>query len=176
MIVPKDKRITVKHIREMEKAGIKKVGVPDDFLLGRVLAHAVVDKESGEIVANANDEITEDLLAKLHAAGVSQDQHPLHQRSRSGRLHFPDPAHRRNADQAGRPCCDLPHDAPWRAAHRRFGGGVVRRPVLQRGALRPVRCRSHEVQPPCYPAAKKLGYRRKADPGSEYDDIVSPSS
>ncbi|HUW51217.1 MAG TPA: DNA-directed RNA polymerase subunit beta [Sulfuricella sp.] len=72
VIVPKDKRITVKHIREMEKAGLKKVSVPDDFLLGRVLAHAVVDKESGEIIANANDEITEELLEKLHAAGVSK--------------------------------------------------------------------------------------------------------
>jgi DNA-directed RNA polymerase subunit beta len=72
IIVPKDKRITVKHIRDMEKAGIKKVAVPDDFLLGRVLAHAVVDKESGEIIANANDEITEDLLAKLQAAGVAK--------------------------------------------------------------------------------------------------------
>ncbi|MHB1621366.1 MAG: DNA-directed RNA polymerase subunit beta [Sulfuricella sp.] len=70
IVVPKDKRITVKHIREMEKAGIKKVTVPDDFLLGRVLAHAIVDKESGEIIANANDEITEDLLAKLQAAGI----------------------------------------------------------------------------------------------------------
>ncbi len=72
IIVPKDKRITVKHIREMEKAGIKKVTVPDDFLLGRVLAHAIVDKESGEIVANANDEITEELLAKLQAAGIAK--------------------------------------------------------------------------------------------------------
>ncbi|MHB9101779.1 MAG: DNA-directed RNA polymerase subunit beta [Sulfuricella sp.] len=72
VIVPKDKRITVKHIRDMEKAGIKKVTVPDDFLLGRVLAHAIVDKESGEIIANANDEITEELLAKLQAAGVAK--------------------------------------------------------------------------------------------------------
>ena len=72
VIVPRDKRITVKHIRDMEKAGIKKVTVPDDFLLGRVLAHAIVDKESGEIVANANDEITEDLLAKMQAAGVAK--------------------------------------------------------------------------------------------------------
>ncbi len=72
IIVPKDKRITVKHIREMEKAGIKKVTVPDDFLMGRVLAHAIVDKESGEVIANANDEITEELLVKLQAAGVAK--------------------------------------------------------------------------------------------------------
>jgi DNA-directed RNA polymerase subunit beta len=72
IIVPKDKRITVKHIRDMEKAGIKKVTVPDDFLMGRVLAHAIVDKESGEIIANANDEITEELLATLQAAGIAK--------------------------------------------------------------------------------------------------------
>ncbi|MBZ0107012.1 MAG: DNA-directed RNA polymerase subunit beta [Sulfuricella denitrificans] len=72
VIVVKDKRITVKHIREMEQAGIKKVTVPEEFILGRVLAENVVDKESGEIVAQANDEITEDLLAKLGEAGVAK--------------------------------------------------------------------------------------------------------
>jgi len=68
VIVPKDKRITVKYIRDMETAGIKKIAVPDDFLLGRVLAHNVVDTETGEILANANEEITETVLAKLKEA------------------------------------------------------------------------------------------------------------
>ncbi len=68
VIVPKDKRITVKYIRDMEAAGIKKIAVPDDFLLGRVLAHNVVDTETGEILANANEEITETVLAKLKEA------------------------------------------------------------------------------------------------------------
>ncbi len=69
-IVQKDKRITVKHIRDMEAAGIKRMAVPDEFVLGRTLAHNVVNKETGEILANANDEITEALLAKLREAGV----------------------------------------------------------------------------------------------------------
>jgi DNA-directed RNA polymerase subunit beta len=68
VIVPKDKRITVKYIRDMEAAGIKKIAVPDEFLLGRVLAHNVVDTSTGEILANANDEITETVLAKLKEA------------------------------------------------------------------------------------------------------------
>src|SRR5512135_1802557 len=72
VIVPKDKRITVKHIRDMEKAGVKKVTVPDEFLIGRVLAHNIVDKDSGEFLANANDEITETLLGKLQAAGIAK--------------------------------------------------------------------------------------------------------
>ena len=74
VIVPKDKRITVKHIRDMEAAGIKKIAVPDDFLIGRVLAHNVVDTETGEILANANDEITETVLAKLKEAEAASIQ------------------------------------------------------------------------------------------------------
>ncbi|MFA5913411.1 MAG: DNA-directed RNA polymerase subunit beta [Burkholderiales bacterium] len=74
VIVPKDKRITVKYIRDMEAAGIKKIPVPDDYLLGRVLAHNVVDTETGEILGNANDEITETVLAKLKEAEASSIQ------------------------------------------------------------------------------------------------------
>ena len=69
--MPKDKRITVKYIRDMEAAGIKKIAVPDEFLLGRVLAHNVIDTSTGEILANANDEITETVLAKLKEAEAS---------------------------------------------------------------------------------------------------------
>src|SRR5574339_625011 len=45
----KDKRITVKHIRDMESAGIKKIEAPDDFFIGRTLAHNVVNPDTGEI-------------------------------------------------------------------------------------------------------------------------------
>ncbi|MEW5903756.1 MAG: DNA-directed RNA polymerase subunit beta [Pseudomonadota bacterium] len=74
LIVAKDKRITVRHIREMQEAGIDKLTVLDDFLVGRVLAHNIVDKDSGEIIANANDEITETLLETLKQAGVTSIQ------------------------------------------------------------------------------------------------------
>jgi DNA-directed RNA polymerase subunit beta len=69
-IVQKDKRVTGKHIRDLEAAGMKRMAVPNEFLLGRALAHNVVNKETGEILANANDEITDVLLAKLAEAGV----------------------------------------------------------------------------------------------------------
>jgi len=74
LIVAQDKRITVRHIREMEEAGIDKLFVGTDFLIGRVLAHSVVDTDSGEIIANANDEITETLLETLSQAGVTKIQ------------------------------------------------------------------------------------------------------
>src|SRR2546427_2058009 len=74
VVVAKDKRITVKHIRDMEAAGIKKITAPDDFILGRTLAHNVVASETGEIIANANEEITEALLAKLREAKAGKIQ------------------------------------------------------------------------------------------------------
>jgi DNA-directed RNA polymerase subunit beta len=72
VVVAKDKRVTIKHIRDMEKAGISKIAVPDDFLLGRTIANNIIEKDSGEILANANDEITETILEKLREAGVTK--------------------------------------------------------------------------------------------------------
>jgi DNA-directed RNA polymerase subunit beta len=69
-ILQKDKRITVKHIRDIEAAGMKRMAVPDDFVIGRTLAHSVVNKETGEILANANDEVTDTLLVQFREAGV----------------------------------------------------------------------------------------------------------
>src|SRR5919206_2601713 len=74
LIVAKDKRITVKHVREMDAAGMTRIQAPEDFLLGRTLARTVVDTSTGEVIANANDEITETVLAKLREAGVERIQ------------------------------------------------------------------------------------------------------
>jgi DNA-directed RNA polymerase subunit beta len=74
LIVAKDKRITQRHVREMTEASLTKITVPQDYILGRVLAHNVVDKDSGEVVANANDEFTEELLQKLTDAKVGKVQ------------------------------------------------------------------------------------------------------
>ena len=63
LIVPGGKRITVRHIREIQEAGIDKLTVGEDFLFERVLAHNVIDKDSGEIIATANDDVNEVLLA-----------------------------------------------------------------------------------------------------------------
>ena len=69
VLVQKDKRITARHIRELSDAGIKKIAVPNDYIVGRTLAENVVNKDTGEILASANDEITEELLNKLSRPG-----------------------------------------------------------------------------------------------------------
>jgi DNA-directed RNA polymerase subunit beta len=74
LIVAKDKRVNAKHVREIEAAGIKHISVPEDYLLGRVLAKNIVDAETGEVIANANDELTEDVLGRLREAGVTDIQ------------------------------------------------------------------------------------------------------
>src|SRR5512141_2801486 len=70
VIVQRDKRITAKHVRELTDSGVKRVGVPTEYIVGRSLATDVVDKNTGEVLAKANDEITEEVLQKLADAGV----------------------------------------------------------------------------------------------------------
>ncbi|NDU87016.1 MAG: DNA-directed RNA polymerase subunit beta [Ferrovum sp.] len=74
VIVPRDKRITVKHIRELEQAGLQRIEVPEDFIVGRILARDIIDQNSGEVLAQANEEITETTLAKLRAGGINDIQ------------------------------------------------------------------------------------------------------
>jgi len=71
LIVEAGRRITVRHIREIEKAGISTLEVPTEYLLGKRLAKTLLDKETGEIAAAANAELTEELLAKLVEDKVS---------------------------------------------------------------------------------------------------------
>ncbi|MET3603788.1 DNA-directed RNA polymerase subunit beta [Sphaerotilus sulfidivorans] len=70
VVVEKDKRITAKHIRQIDASQTQFISVPEDFLVGRIVARNMVDPDTGEIVAKANDEITESLLKKLRSAGI----------------------------------------------------------------------------------------------------------
>ncbi len=70
VLVERDRRITARHIREMEKAGLSTLEVPFDYVVGRTLAHDIIDTDSGEVLAQANDEITADTLEKLREGGI----------------------------------------------------------------------------------------------------------
>ena len=72
VVVAKDKRITARHVRELEQAGATHVSVPEEFLIGRVVASDMVDAETGEVLLKANDELTEAALKKLRSAGVQE--------------------------------------------------------------------------------------------------------
>ena len=74
VLVEKNKRINTKNLRDILAAGMTRISVPEDFLVGRVLATKMVDPDTGELIASANDEITEGLLASLRASGVQSIQ------------------------------------------------------------------------------------------------------
>jgi DNA-directed RNA polymerase subunit beta len=72
VIVEAGRRITARHIRELEKAGVNKLDVPREYIYGKVLAHSIANKETGELIAEANSEINEETLDKLIENGVKK--------------------------------------------------------------------------------------------------------
>src|SRR5690606_23992916 len=72
VIVEKDRRITLRHVREHEAAKVKELEVPADYLEGKILAHDIVDKSTGELLAAANEELTKATVEKLIAGGVKK--------------------------------------------------------------------------------------------------------
>jgi DNA-directed RNA polymerase subunit beta len=71
-VVEKDRRITLRHVRELEQAKIKQLAVPMEYLEGKILANDIVDEKTGEVLASANDELTKPIIEKLIAAGFKK--------------------------------------------------------------------------------------------------------
>ncbi|MDH5547149.1 MAG: DNA-directed RNA polymerase subunit beta [Gammaproteobacteria bacterium] len=70
VIVEAGRRITARHIKDMDGLGMNKLTSPVDLLIGKALFHDVVDASTGEVIAEANAEITEELLQKMIDASV----------------------------------------------------------------------------------------------------------
>jgi DNA-directed RNA polymerase subunit beta len=70
VLIEKNRRITMRHIQQLEKAKIKNLDVPAEYVLGKVLAKTIINKDSGEILGNANDIITADMLKAFGDAKV----------------------------------------------------------------------------------------------------------
>ena len=71
VIVEAGKRITARHVKQLETAGVAALAVPDSYIVGHILSHDVIDPKTGELLATANDEINDDILAKLRKAGIT---------------------------------------------------------------------------------------------------------
>jgi len=71
IIVEESSRVTARHIREMEEAGLKRLNCPSEYVCGHVLAKDIVDIETGEVVIPCNTAITEEVLDQLAEAGVT---------------------------------------------------------------------------------------------------------
>ena len=65
VIVEAGRRITARHIREIEEAKLTSITVPVEYLIGRTLAKDIADTETGELVAEANQVVTQELVDQL---------------------------------------------------------------------------------------------------------------
>ena len=69
VLVEKGRRITARHIRQLAKADITELEVPVEYLIGKILKKSYIDESTGEVIAEANTELTLELLAELSKAG-----------------------------------------------------------------------------------------------------------
>ena len=72
IIVEATRRITARHIKQLEKASVEELAVPVDYMLGKSLAKDIVNTKTGEVLASANTELTAELLGKLAEAGIKE--------------------------------------------------------------------------------------------------------
>ena len=70
VIVEDGRRITARHISQLEKDKITKLVVPAEYLHGRALAKDLVDPATGELLLECNTEITVEVVEQLRAAGL----------------------------------------------------------------------------------------------------------
>ena len=71
VVVEKGRRITARHIRELEKGKVTTLEVPQEYLIGRSLAQDAADPKTGELLLECNTEITEENLALMLESGIT---------------------------------------------------------------------------------------------------------
>ena len=72
IIVEANKRITARHVRELEKAKVTFLKVEDDFLIGKVLAKHVFNQETGEVLVASNTQIDQAIIESLRESSISE--------------------------------------------------------------------------------------------------------
>jgi DNA-directed RNA polymerase subunit beta len=72
VIVAEGRRISGRHIRVLEKSGIKHLTISDEYMLNNRLATDVVDPDTGEVLALANEDLTLELLELLRKNHVKK--------------------------------------------------------------------------------------------------------
>jgi len=74
IIVEQGRRISQRHVLQIQKTGLKTLHVPLEYLLDKVIAKPVIHKKTGEVLAMANAEITPELVNKFRKGGIESFQ------------------------------------------------------------------------------------------------------
>ena len=72
ILVEKGRRITARHIRQLEKTNTTELEVPVEYISGKIAAQDYIDPDTGEVLVSANAEISLEDLAKLSMAGIKE--------------------------------------------------------------------------------------------------------
>src|SRR3954470_14110111 len=72
VIVEEGRRITARHVRQLEDAKVTRLRVPREYVYGKVLSHDVVNTETGEVIAKANEVLTAASVEKLIEANITE--------------------------------------------------------------------------------------------------------
>ncbi|GGQ01701.1 DNA-directed RNA polymerase subunit beta [Shewanella ulleungensis] len=70
LLVEAGRRITARHIKQLEKTNTTELEVPVEYIVGKYAAQDYIDEDTGEVLVTANSEITLEDLAKLSLAGI----------------------------------------------------------------------------------------------------------
>jgi len=71
-MVKKGRKITKAGLKRIEDAGIKRVEVEMDYLIGKALASSIKDPQTEEVLLACNEVLTEDKIALLREKGVGE--------------------------------------------------------------------------------------------------------
>src|SRR3954453_5667613 len=72
VVVEEGRRITARHVRQLEDAKVTRLRVPREYVYGKVLSHDVVNSETGEVIAKANEVLTAASVEKLIEANITE--------------------------------------------------------------------------------------------------------
>jgi len=72
VIVEAGRRVTPRHVKALEEASVKKLEIPPEYLVGKILYDDIPDKETGELVAEANSELTPELIERIIEVGTKK--------------------------------------------------------------------------------------------------------
>ena len=72
VMIKEGKKLGSGHIRRIAKAGVEFLPLKEEDVVGMVVAHDVVDMNTGEVVAECNEEITEETLQQIRDRGITE--------------------------------------------------------------------------------------------------------
>ena len=70
VIVEANKRITARHVRQLESYKTENLKLPKEYLINKVTAKDIIDQETGEVIIPANSIIDEGVLESFEKNGI----------------------------------------------------------------------------------------------------------